>query len=111
MLHWFNNRIQVKKSRLPFKLRRAYTGKRVYGLRHQAEVREAMAKDLGSDAFNITAYNSALTKLWKSLDEETQKEFIEVAKEFDISGPDDDLKPECVACIRERAHGYSHSTA
>lgn len=30
--HWFNNRIQVKKSRLPFHLRRQYTGKRVYAM-------------------------------------------------------------------------------
>lgn len=96
--HWFNNRIQAKKSRLPFHLRRQYTGKCVYAMRHKPEVREVMAELQGSDTFNIAGYNTALMQLWGQLDDETKEAACEVAREFNLSGPGDDLKPEYVPC-------------
>ena len=94
--HWFNNQTQKKGTRVPLRLRRMYNGRRVYGMEHQKEVREVMVEMLGVDKHDLVTWNRALKKLWEELDADSRAVYNEMAKEWNLNGPEDHLKPTYV---------------
>ena len=89
--NWFGNHGPVRPSRLPFKIHRNYTGKRVFEIVKKDEIMSR--KRAAEGKANVQSYNDARDALWKEQTSEEIAEWEEMAADWNVKGPDDAYKP------------------
>ena len=94
--NWFTNRLETKRARMPFRLRRQWTGKSVFGVTNSDDITDnaqKMAEDQGGGKKPIAFWAKSCKALYDSLPPEEQDRLAEQAQKWNVEGPDAKWRP------------------
>ena len=94
--NWFSNRLETKRARTPFRLRRQWTGKSVYSIKSSETITDKakkLAAEDGKGKKPIAFWSKACKDLYDSLSTEEQDELLEEAQRWNVEGPDAKWRP------------------
>ncbi len=95
---WFNNRTQQKKGRVPMKLKRNWTGERVFEFIERSSI-SAERDDSTAPQHGLVKWNVARSALWKNVSPEAREAFEETAVQWNRGGPDAEYLPMYVKSV------------
>lgn len=94
---WFGNHGPKKnKEEQGFKIGRAFTGERCWGLKNRSTIKDALPDIDPKSKGYVAQWNSTRKVKWEELEEDEQDPWNDMALKWNEEGPDDDVKPECV---------------
>ena len=95
--NWFQNNTEKRPERLPTRIQQSFHPLRIFGHKNRDLIRDTLANENSDeepdDRAYIVQWNEALRRLWEALSDDDKEAYTRLAEQWNLEGPDDDIKP------------------